>query len=169
MLKVWCSWNKVIVTYVNNWNGLSSYLVQYSTKLPQCYQPYTCFVRPYSSVILFFTPVKYRISVVTRFEHICHSSWEICDRSRFFFIYHEITFFTGQKVHDIFNKKECFTNESYLSQISTTRAFTKYVPFFKRAFRHMFFSNNTLNSIKPCSDYVPLILLLLFPLWFYFL
>jgi len=84
MLKVWCSWNKVIVTYVNNWNGLSSYLVQYSTKLPQCYQPYTCFVRPYSSVILFFTPVKYRISVVTRFEHICHSSWEICDRSRFF-------------------------------------------------------------------------------------
>jgi len=72
-------------------------------------------------------------------------------------------------VHDIFNKKECFTNESYLSQISTTRAFTKYVPFFKRAFRHMFFSNNTLNSIKPCSDYVPLILLLLFPLWYYFL
>ena len=34
---------------------------------------YSCYVRPYSSQILFFIP-----------EHICHSTWDICDRSLFF-------------------------------------------------------------------------------------
>ena len=36
-----------------------------------------------SSHIPFFPGGKNRISLVTRFQHICHSSWEICDRSRF--------------------------------------------------------------------------------------
>ena len=79
---------------------------------------YSC-VRPYSSQIIFFPPVKNgilfvtagknRISFVTLFEHICHSSWDICDRSQSF-MYHLITFFTGQKVHDLYNQKVMFYN-----------------------------------------------------------
>jgi len=37
------------------------------------------------------------------------------------FMYHEVTFFTSQKVHDIFNKKNIFTTESHLSQIAIVR------------------------------------------------
>ena len=50
---------------------------------------------PVKNRILFFTDGKNRILFVTRFEHICHSSWEICDRSRVF-MYREITFFTAK-------------------------------------------------------------------------
>jgi len=37
-------------------------------------------------VTLFFKGVKNRISFLSRFEHICHSLCEICDRSRFFYV-----------------------------------------------------------------------------------
>ena len=37
-----------------------------------------------SYMIPFLTAAKNRISFVTRFQHICHSSCEICDRSRVF-------------------------------------------------------------------------------------
>ena len=40
------------------------------------------FTKSYSSQIILFTAGKNRILFVTRFEHICHRSWEICDRSR---------------------------------------------------------------------------------------
>ena len=54
---------------------------------------------------------QHRISFVTRLERICHSSREIYERSRFY-MYHEITFFTGKKMHVLYSTK------SHLSQIS---------------------------------------------------
>ena len=66
-------------------------------------------------MILLLTAEKNKSSFDTRFEHIYHSSWIVCDRSRFV-MYHEISSLRLKNCMIYFTKKYNFTTE-YINYI----------------------------------------------------